>query len=197
MSSRLRLTLMALATAVIVAAAVVVLTTSTSSSGRGTVGFAGGIRPPGAPVDFTLRDEAGHAVSTRDLRGRPAIVTFLYTACKDDCPTIAAQIRLALDRLQTAVPVLAVTVDPANDTQAARRRFLRRQHLKGDMRFLSGSPAELERVWSTFGIRPQERGLEHTAYVVLLGRDGRQRVGFPVDKVTPEGIVHDVRILAG
>jgi protein SCO1/2 len=46
-----------------------------------------------------------------------------------------------------------------------------------------------------FGIRPQERGLEHTAYVVLLDRTGRQRIGFPADKLTPEGLAHDLRLL--
>ena len=36
---------------------------------------------------------------------------------------------------------------------------------------------------------------EHTAYVVLLDRAGRQRVGFPFDKLTPEGLAHDLRRL--
>ena len=35
----------------------------------------------------------------RELRGRPAIVTFLYTTCEDTCPTQAQQIKGALDEL--------------------------------------------------------------------------------------------------
>jgi hypothetical protein len=30
---------------------------------------------------------------------------------------------------------------------------------------------------------------------VVLDRAGRQRAGFPVDQLTPEGLAHDVRVL--
>jgi protein SCO1/2 len=50
-------------------------------------------------------------------------------------------------------------------------------------------------VWKAYGIRPQSEELEHSAYVVLLDRAGRQRVGFPIDRLTPEGLAHDVRLL--
>ena len=53
----------------------------------------------------------------------------------------------------------------------------------------------LEQIWTQFGIRPQENKLEHTAYVVLLDSTGRQRIGFPFDKLTPEGLAHDLRRL--
>ncbi len=36
---------------------------------------------------------------------------------------------------------------------------------------------------------------EHSAYVVLMDAKGVQRVGWPVDKVTPEGLAHDLRLL--
>lgn len=197
MHPRLRLTFMTVVTLVIAAAATVLLTTDTSPapSRVPVTAFAGGTRPAGPPVDVSLRDEEGRIVRTSDLRGRPVIVTFLYTLCQNDCPTIAAQIRLALDRLRAPVPVLAVTVDPRNDTAAARRRFLARHYLTGRMHFLSGPPGELQRVWRTFGIQPQSAGAEHSAYVVVLDRAGHQRVGFPVDRLTPEGLAHDVRAL--
>ena len=63
------------------------------------------------------------------------------------------------------------------------------------MRFLNGAAGDLQRVWRTFGIRPQEAGREHSAYVVVLDPAGHQRVSFPVDRLTPEGLAHDVRAL--
>ena len=197
MHPRLRLTFMTVVTLVIVIMGTVVLTTDPAPAPAPlpATAFAGGIRPAGPAVDLALRDEEGRLVRTGDLRGRPVIVTFLYTLCQNDCPTIAAQIRIALDRLGTPVPVLAVTVDPRNDTAAARRRFLSRHYLTGRMHFLNGPPGELQRVWRTFGIQPQARGIEHSAYVVVLDRAGHQRVGFPVDQLTPEGLAHDVRAL--
>ena len=38
--------------------------------------------------------------------------------------------------------------------------------------------------------------LDHTARIVLVDPMGVQRVGYPLDKVTPEGIAHDLRLLA-
>jgi protein SCO1/2 len=194
---RLRLTFMTVVTLVLAVAGTVLLTTdpSPAPSRIPVTTLAGGIRPDGPPVSIALRDEEGRMVRAGDLRGRPVIVTFLYTLCQNDCPTIAAQIRIALDRLGAPVPVLAVTVDPRNDTAAARRRFLARHYLTGRMHFLNGSPGELQRVWRVFGIQPQSAGAEHSAYVVVLDRAGRQRAGFPVDQLTPEGLAHDVRVL--
>jgi protein SCO1/2 len=161
-----------------------------------TSGFAGAIRPAAPPVDLALRDQDGRLVQVADARGGPAIVTFMYTTCEDDCPTMTAQIRGALDELGSDVPVYAISVDPANDTPARARRFLAEQRMTGRMDFLLGSEDELQRVWRTFGIQPQEDGREHSASVVLLGSDGRQRVGFPVDQLTPDGLARDLRTLA-
>ena len=67
--------------------------------------FEGATLPAGlrAP-DFTLRDQDGEPVRMRALRGRPAIVTFLYTTCEDTCPAQAQQIKGALAELSEDVP---------------------------------------------------------------------------------------------
>jgi protein SCO1/2 len=159
-------------------------------------GFEGALRPPAMPrVEFALRDQDGDVVRARALRGRVVVVTFLYTNCRDTCPLTAAQIRAAMDDVGHDVPALAVSVDPARDTAASARRFLARQRLTGRMRFLVGDAAALAPVWEAFGIRPQGDGLEHSAHVVLVDRSGRQRVGFPVDHLTPEGLAHDIQAL--
>src|SRR4029079_18342618 len=93
------------------------------------------------------------------------------------------------------VPAYAVSVDPTNDTPASARAFLSRNHMTGRMHFLLSPSNTLEQIWTQFGIRPQENKLEHTAYVVLLDSTGRQRIGFPFDKLTPEGLAHDLRRL--
>jgi protein SCO1/2 len=159
-------------------------------------GFAGAVRPAGMPpADFALRDQDGERVRARDLRGRPAVVTFLYTHCEDACPLTADQIRGALDDLGRDVPVLAVSVDPANDTPVSAQRFVAERGLTGRMRFLLGTRAQLAPVWKAFGIRPQGDGFDHTASTVILDRDGVQRVGFLADILTPDGLAHDLERL--
>ncbi len=138
----------------------------------------------------------GRTVSAASFRGRPVVLTFLYTTCQDTCPTTAQQIRGALDRLDSPVPALAVAVDPPNDTPLRARRFLARQGLTGRMSFLLGSRQELAPVWRSFGVQPQEDGLEHSARVVLLDAAGRPAVAWPTDQLTPEGLAHDLSLLS-
>lgn len=157
--------------------------------------FAGAIRPESPPARFALRDQDGKLIKASALRGQPVIVAFMYTTCQNECPTIAQQIRGALDRLGSDVPVVAISVDPANDTPASAKRFLTAQHIGGRIDFLLGSEQTLQPVWREFGIEPQVAGREHTATVVLLDAGGHQRIGFPLSELTPEGIAHDVRVL--
>jgi protein SCO1/2 len=191
---RLRLALLAVASMVLVAALAIVILVNPKAETTG-VGFAGAIRPAIPQRTWSLIDQDGHAARVGSPSSGPSIVTFLYTRCKDTCPVTASTVRGALDQLGVDVPSYAVSVDPANDTPESARAFLGRNHLTGRMRFLLKPGATLQQVWTTFGIRPQERGLEHTAYVVLLDRTGRQRIGFPADKLTPEGLAHDLRQL--
>lgn len=160
-------------------------------------GFQGFVRPRGiAPAELTgLRDQDGRPVSLDELRGKPVIVTFLYTTCRDTCPLTAQQIRGALDDLDGEVPALAVSVDPPRDTAARARRFLLEQQLTGRMRFLVGARRDLARQWRAYGVQPQGEDFEHSASVVLLDARGRQRIGFPVNQLTPEALAHDVRAL--
>ena len=150
------------------------------SAGLG--GFAGSIRPPGVPAP--------------ELRGEPAIVTFVYSTCEDTCPAQVQTIRGALDDLGRDVPVLAVSVDPEGDTPARARRFVREQKMQGRMRFLLGDRAALRRVWNAYAIAPQRGELDHTATVVLVDRRGMQRVSFPYQALTADALAHDVSRLA-
>ena len=88
--------------------------------------------------------------------------------------------------------MLAVSVDPANDTPARARRFLNEQRMTGRMRFLLGTSAQLAPVWRASGSRRSAGELDHSAYVVLVDARGRQRVGFPYGQLTPEGLAHDI-----
>jgi protein SCO1 len=171
------------------------------SSGQETAGssagFEGALRPPDLRAEplAGLVDEDDRPLSLERYRGQVVVVTFLYTTCKDTCPLTAQQIRGALDDLGTDVPVIAVSVDPGTDTTGSARRFLVEQQMIGRMHFALGSTAALRRQWDAYGIAPQRNGKEHSAYVVLVDGAGMQRIGWPVDRLTPEGLAHDIRQL--
>jgi protein SCO1/2 len=195
MPVRARLALLVGATLVLLAALAIVVFAGSADRSSGQ-GFEGALRPKGIPpADFALRDQDGRAVRLSDYRGRPVILTFMYSTCRDTCPLTAQQIRIALDQLGADVPTLAVSVDPANDTPLNAKRFLAKQSLTGRMRFLLGDRAQLAPIWKSYFIQPQGKGFDHSAYVLLIDRRGVQRVGWPVDQLRPEGLAHDLRLL--
>jgi protein SCO1 len=156
-------------------------------------GWEGAIRPPGTELpDFALRNQDGETVTASSLRGRTAVVTFIYSTCEDTCPGQVQSIRGALDDLGRDVPVIAVSVDPANDTADTARAFLLEQSMTGRMDFLLGTQEELRPLWDAFGIAPQRDGRDHSAYTVLVDGEGRQRIGFPVSELTPRRLAHDL-----
>lgn len=195
MSPRVRLTLMVAGT-LSLAAIAAVLAFAVGDKAAGGTAFRGAARPPDIPpAEFGLRDQDGEPVRLRELRGRPVVVTFLYTTCEETCPLTAAQIRGALDVVGHDVPVVAVSVDPPRDTADRARRFLLEHKMTGRMRFLLGERGELARLWKAFGIQPQGEGFEHSASTVLLDARGRQRVGYFSDVLTPDALAADIRRL--
>jgi protein SCO1 len=197
MPARVRLALMVVATlAILAAAGVIVFARPGPAAPVGADGFAGSLRPDIPPKDFTLHDQNGRRVSLRQFRGQVVVLTFMYSTCRDTCPVTATTIRGALDDLGHDVPTLAVSVDPAHDTPDTAEAFLVHQGMSaGRMRFLMGSRAQLAPIWRAYGIRPQGAGFEHSAYVLVIDKRGRQRVSFPVSELTDSGLAHDIRRL--
>lgn len=162
-------------------------------------GFDGALLPGtvGAP-ELTLTDQHGRRVSLNRYRGQVAILTFLSSACPPTCPLIAQQIRGALDELGHPVPTLIVSADPTADTPAAVRRFLGEAALTGRVEYLTGSRAELHRVWRAYNIVPSQlanANSPHAASVLLIDRAGEERDLFQVEQLTPEALAHDLRKL--
>lgn len=157
--------------------------------------FLGATRGGHPSPPFRLRDQRGRVTTLEQLRGRPVALTFLFSSCEDTCPILARQIAGALDRLEEPVPSIAISVDPEGDTPSSAQRFLNRMRLGDRMRFLLGTRKELAPVWKAYGIQPQGEAFDHSAYVVLLDEEGRQQVSFPADKVTDDGLLHDIRVL--
>lgn len=171
----------------------------------GPYGYVGALAPPDVqPRDFTLADQDGRPAALAAARGKVALVTFMYSTCQDSCPRTAQTIRLALNDLGArarGLPVLLVSVDPSQDSARNTRRFLLEQSLYGRARFLRGTRAQLTPIWRAYGVQEQGSGDkevdDHSVSILIIGRDGRQRVSLPIDTLTPEALTHDLgRVLA-
>jgi Uncharacterized protein SCO1/SenC/PrrC, involved in biogenesis of respiratory and photosynthetic systems len=162
--------------------------------------FAGPLMPANLPAaDFTLSDQDGRPLKLSTTRGRVVVLTFLHSRCHSTCPVTVQTIRGALDDIgadRRDVDVIAVTVDPEEDTPAHVRAFLRDQRAGGFLRYLTGPRAAVRRVWKSYGIGPQGPGGEdHTAFVLLVDRTGILRIGYPSHQMTPEDLANDLRLL--
>jgi protein SCO1/2 len=185
-------------TTLVVAALVALLAVTLVARRNNADAFDGSLLPSGvrAPA-FNLRDQDGRTVNMAEFRGRPLIVTFLYSHCKDTCPVEARLINQAVQELGSpSATVLAFSVDPAHDTPASVQAFLRKERITAPFRWVLGTKAQLQPIWKGYAVTPQTAEAEHMARIVLIDKQGMQRVGYPFDQTTPGRIAHDMRLLA-
>jgi protein SCO1/2 len=175
--------------------------TSESGSGVSSQGGFDGAALPGSrrAPEFTLTDQYGRRISLSSLQGSPVVIAFLYSHCGGPCVLIAQQIRGALDELGSHPATVAiVSADPAGDTPSAIRRFLATVGLSGRVHYLTGAATALSAVWKAYDVRPAAAGLStfaKFATVRLLDSQGRERVLYGAEQLTPEALAHDVRKL--
>jgi cytochrome oxidase Cu insertion factor (SCO1/SenC/PrrC family)/thiol-disulfide isomerase/thioredoxin len=150
-----------------------------------------------AVPDLRLVDERGNATSLASFRGRYLLLAPSMTLCHEVCPMTSAaleQIQSTIERdgLASDVSVAEVSVDPWRDTPARLRAY---QRMTGvHFRMLTGSGAELTRLWKFFGVyfkrvpqdKPPDRDwltgkaetfdVQHTDGFFVVDPNGRWRV---------------------
>ena len=138
------------------------------------------IDPPTAAPGFSLIDQTGTKLGAQDQLGHWSIVTFMYTRCPDVCPLIANTLRTAMLKL-TDLRVLAVSVDPKNDTPSAVRTFLSRHRVSAKFHYLTGTRAQLAPVWAKYHVASTGGPHATISHSQLRGADRPE--GTPADPV--------------
>jgi protein SCO1/2 len=148
-------------------------------------------RTPAVPVlaavgsavpDFTLIDQTGTPLSLASLRGTVVAITFIYTRCPlpDYCPRMIENFRAIrtrfAGRMARDLVLLTVSFDPKYDTpdELARYATANRAAVPG-WHFLTGEPAQIERVCDAFGIQyfAEEGLITHSLQTAVIDRAGR------------------------
>lgn len=152
--------------------------------------------------DFRLKDQFGKSVALSQFKGMPVVVTFLYTHCPDVCPLVAEKLHsvvLALGKQAQDVAILAVSMDPKGDTQAAALNFSKVHKLSGNWHFLIGSLNQLSPIWENYSVDAQvatKAGIvNHSTFVYVIDKEGRERVLLDND-FTPAQLTSDIKVLA-
>ncbi|GAC1377904.1 MAG: hypothetical protein NVS4B7_13030 [Ktedonobacteraceae bacterium] len=153
--------------------------------------------------DFRLTDQFGKAVSLSQFKGKPVILTFLYTHCPDQCPLTAEKLHATMQSLgrdAQNVAVLAVSTDPKGDTMAAALAFSKAHKMESYWHFLVGAHNELSPIWSKYAVyaAPQTTSgggsVAHTTAIFVIDKQGRERAFFG-DDVTAAQLTTDLQIL--
>jgi protein SCO1/2 len=180
------------ALAIVIVVALVLRHTANSSATT----FDGALLPADVRApDFHLRDQDGRPIDMAQYRGKPLIATFLYSHCKDTCPVEARLISSAVQELGHPTPVVAFSVDPAHDTGPSVHAFMTEQKVTAPIRWGLGTAKQLSPVWKGYAVTPQREDEEHMARIVLIDKNGFQRIGYPLEQTTPDRIAHDMRML--
>jgi protein SCO1 len=152
------------------------------------------------PIDLT--DQYGKKVDLANLKGKSVLVAFLYTHCTDLCPIVAGKVHTAYAQVpQGQRPLfLAVSVDPAHDTPASAAHFNKLHRTNGEIDWLLGSQAELEKVWKAWGVKPEHNAgdpeeIEHNAEIFAIDPQGQIRALYPPN-FKPEKLAEGTKILA-
>ncbi len=177
-----------------------VVNTNSSASQTGLQGTDLGSIP--AP-DFQLKDQLGNSISLAQFKGKPVVLTFLYTHCPDVCPLTAEKLHATMQSIgQNAqqVAVLAVSMDPKGDTALAAQNFSN-VHKMGDYwHFLLGAHDELAPVWASYSVDAQAATssgtVSHSSAIYVIDKQGRERVLLDND-FSSNQLAADLKILLG
>lgn len=159
--------------------------------------------PPRPAAPLRLRNYLGEPVDLESYRGKAVLITFIYTHCPDTCPLIVSHIKTALSLLGPKakdVQVIAVSTDPRGDNRKTVTAFVDDHGMKGRMKYLIGSKAELGSVWKGWNIvaKPAKAGrdlVEHSALIYGIGADSKVTTLYSAN-FKPTELVHDVPLLA-
>jgi len=130
---------------------------------------------------LTFVDTKGDAIALAALRGRPLLVSLVYTGCTDVCPAIIENLRPAIEIAQSALgedsfTTITIGFNTFHDTPERMRSFARERGVDmANWLFLSAEQGAVEALAKATGftIVPSAGGFDHMAQVSVIDADGR------------------------
>lgn len=131
--------------------------------------------------DYQFTDSQGQTVKLSDYRGKPLVVSLVYTSCYHVCPAITRHLHKMINVAQQALgadsfAVITIGFDVPHDTPQAMRDFARRQDVDlPQWRFLSTDAASIERLTKDLGFIyfASPKGFDHLTQVTLIDPQGK------------------------
>jgi protein SCO1/2 len=131
--------------------------------------------------DFAFLDRNRRQVRLADYRGKPLLVSFVYTGCTSVCPPTTKLLAQSIRKAQGVVGsdsfhVLSIGFNLPQDSPEAMRDFARRFGIDApNWEFLTPYEAQLGQLASDFGFSyvPTSWGFDHITQVTVVDQQGR------------------------
>lgn len=154
--------------------------------------------------DYTFTDVRHQPVRLTALRGKPLIISLIYTSCYHTCPlvvqTLARAAEVARDALgPDSFNVVAIGFDTRADTPERMRDYARGQGVSlPNWRFLSADSATIDALVADVGFvfYPSPRGFDHLAQTTIVDATGRVYRQIYGSDFGPQALVEPMRALA-
>jgi protein SCO1/2 len=131
--------------------------------------------------DYRLRDTLGQTFDLAQLRGRPLVVSMIYTSCHHICPTITRNLAKTLDKAREALgedAFTAVTIgfDWKNDSPDRMRQFAVQQGVDDtpNWHFLATDATTVDPLAENLGFLyyPSAKGFDHLVQTTVVDAGG-------------------------
>jgi protein SCO1/2 len=131
--------------------------------------------------DYALTDRFGRPLRIAGYRGRPLVVSLVYTACSDVCPVTTRNLAGAVREAQRVLgpgtfATLTVGYNPPSDYPVAMSDFARRNAIAlPDWEFASGEAASVTALARDLGFSyvATGGGFDHIAQTTIVDSAGR------------------------
>lgn len=130
--------------------------------------------------DYTLLDRNSQPVRLADYRGKPLLVSFIYTTCSEVCPATTQYLAKAVKYMQTALgpdsfAVVTVGFNAPWDSPQAMREFAARQKIDlPNWEFLSADAATMKNLTRDLGFdyAYSVTGFDHISQLTIIDQEG-------------------------
>jgi len=134
-----------------------------------------------APADVRFTDTEGKAVQLSAFRGKPLVVSFVYTGCFQVCPTTTKHLESMVRQAERALGpgtfrVATIGFNLPFDSPEAMRDFARKQGVRDpNWSFLSPEAGSVDALLSDFGFISEATpaGFDHLLQVSIVDAEGR------------------------
>ncbi len=133
------------------------------------------------PEAFRFTDSVGQPVTLEQLRGKPLVVSFVYSGCFQACPVATQFLARAVAEARKALGadsfrVASIGFNQPFDTPQAMAEFARKNGV-GDPQwaFLSPEPASVPALTAAFGFTYEAtpKGFDHVTQLTIVDARGR------------------------